>query len=39
MALEVCQRGYVLETGTVILEGAAQDLAENDLVRRAYLGG
>jgi branched-chain amino acid transport system ATP-binding protein len=39
MALEVCQRGYVLETGTIILEGAAQDLAENDLVRRAYLGG
>ena len=39
MALAFSQRGYVLETGTVILEGKAGDLASNDLVRQAYLGG
>lgn len=39
MALAVSQRGYVLETGTVILEGKASDLASTDLVRQAYLGG
>ncbi|MGH7773707.1 MAG: ABC transporter ATP-binding protein [Candidatus Binatia bacterium] len=39
MALAFSQRGYVLETGTVILEGKASDLASNDLVRQAYLGG
>lgn len=39
LALAVSQRGYVLETGTIILEGKASDLASNDLVRQAYLGG
>jgi branched-chain amino acid transport system ATP-binding protein len=39
MALAISHRGYVLETGAVILEGAASDLAGNDLVRQAYLGG
>jgi branched-chain amino acid transport system ATP-binding protein len=39
MALAISHRGYVLETGTVILEGAASELAGNDLVRQAYLGG
>lgn len=39
IALAVSQRGYVLETGTVVLEGKADDLANNDLVRQAYLGG
>jgi branched-chain amino acid transport system ATP-binding protein len=39
MALAISHRGYVLETGAVILEGAANDLAGNDLVRQAYLGG
>ncbi|MBI2466472.1 MAG: ABC transporter ATP-binding protein [Candidatus Rokubacteria bacterium] len=38
MALTIARRGYVLETGTVVLEGAARDLAENVEVRRAYLG-
>jgi branched-chain amino acid transport system ATP-binding protein len=38
MALEVAQRGYVLETGAVVLSGAAAALAENPEVRRAYLG-
>jgi branched-chain amino acid transport system ATP-binding protein len=39
MALAICHRGYVLETGTVILDGKASDLTGNDLVRQAYLGG
>ncbi|HWP24352.1 MAG TPA: ABC transporter ATP-binding protein [Candidatus Binatia bacterium] len=39
MALAISHRGYVLETGTVILEGSAAELAGNDLVRQAYLGG
>ena len=39
MALAISHRGYVLETGSVILEGTAEELAGNDLVRQAYLGG
>jgi branched-chain amino acid transport system ATP-binding protein len=39
MALAISHRGYVLETGAVILEGSAKELAGNDLVRQAYLGG
>jgi branched-chain amino acid transport system ATP-binding protein len=39
MALAISHRGYVLETGQVILEGTARELAGNDLVRQAYLGG
>lgn len=39
MALAISDRGYVLETGQVILEGTASELAGNDLVRQAYLGG
>ena len=39
MALAISDRGYVLETGTVILAGPAHELAGNDLVRQAYLGG
>jgi len=39
MALAISHRGYVLETGSVILEGSAAELAGNDLVRQAYLGG
>ena len=39
MALAISLRGYVLETGSVILEGTAAELAGNDLVRQAYLGG
>jgi branched-chain amino acid transport system ATP-binding protein len=39
MALAISHRGYVLETGSIQLEGNASDLAGNDLVRQAYLGG
>lgn len=39
IALSVAHRGYVLETGRVVLEGTAQDLLRNPEVREAYLGG
>jgi len=39
MALAISHRGYVLETGEVILKGTSGELAGNDLVRQAYLGG
>jgi branched-chain amino acid transport system ATP-binding protein len=38
-ALKVSHRGYVIETGEVVLEGRGQDLLVNDKVREAYLGG
>ncbi len=38
-ALEIADRGYVLETGKIILEGSAQELMTNQDVERAYLGG
>ena len=38
MALSIAHRGYVLETGTIVLSGTAGDLHENPEVRRAYLG-
>ena len=37
-ALSVADRGYVLQTGEVALEGPAQDLLANDDMKRAYLG-
>src|SRR5438128_1807841 len=38
MALQIAHRGYVLETGTIVLTGTAAELAANADVRRAYLG-
>jgi len=38
MALQVAHRGYVLETGRIVLEGTAQELAHNPQVQAAYLG-
>ena len=38
MALQFAQRGYVLETGEVVLEGNAADLLTDPLVKKAYLG-
>ena len=38
-ALEIADRGYVLETGQVRLSGSGDDLLHNPAVRRAYLGG
>ncbi len=39
MALQFAQRGYVLETGNIVLEGPAAELAANPEVKKAYLGG
>lgn len=38
LALKLAMRAYVLETGSVVLEGAAADLIHSEHVRRAYLG-
>ncbi|MFP1632805.1 ABC transporter ATP-binding protein [Zhengella sp. ZM62] len=37
-ALESCERGYVLETGRVVLQGTPTELLSDDRVRQAYLG-
>ncbi len=39
MALSLADRGYVLQTGKVVLSDTAKNLLTNDLVRQAYLGG
>ena len=39
MALSIASHAYVLETGNISLSGKASDLAKDDRVRRAYLGG
>src|SRR5713226_7057752 len=39
MALSLADRGYVLQTGQIVLSDTAQNLLTNDLVRQAYLGG
>ena len=39
LALKMADRGYVMETGRIVLSGAARDLLADDHVRRAYLGG
>ena len=38
MALQVASRGYVLQTGRIVLSDSAENLSENEMVRRAYLG-
>lgn len=37
-ALSIADRAYVLETGNIVLEGKAQDLLQDDSIRKAYLG-
>ena len=39
MALQFAQRGYVLENGTLVLEGSSEELLANPEVKNAYLGG
>jgi branched-chain amino acid transport system ATP-binding protein len=39
MALQFAQRGYVLENGTLVLEGSSEVLLDNPEVKNAYLGG
>jgi branched-chain amino acid transport system ATP-binding protein len=38
LALEVCSRGYVMESGAIVLADTADNLLVNPEVRRAYLG-
>jgi branched-chain amino acid transport system ATP-binding protein len=37
-ALQLCQRGYVLENGRIALEGASQSLLQSPHIKQAYLG-
>ncbi len=37
-ALEIADRGYVIETGSIVLQGASRDLLADEEVKRAYLG-
>lgn len=39
MALSIANRGYVMETGKIILEDSAKNLLSNEEVKKAYLGG
>lgn len=39
LALALAQKGYVLETGNIVLEGDSKELKENEQVKKAYLGG
>jgi branched-chain amino acid transport system ATP-binding protein len=39
MALSVAHRGYVLQTGQIVLHDTAANLQENEMVRKSYLGG
>lgn len=39
MALSIATRGYVLETGNIVLEGTGQKLLNSSAVKKAYLGG
>jgi len=38
MALQIAHRGYVIQTGQIVLSDSAQNLRVNDMVKRAYLG-
>ena len=39
MALKIANRAYVLETGSIVMEGPAKEIAQDPRVREAYLGG
>ena len=38
IALQIAHRGYVIETGRMVLEGVSSELLQNDYVKKAYLG-
>jgi branched-chain amino acid transport system ATP-binding protein len=38
LALQVADRGYVLQTGRIVLSGSAEELRTNEMVQKAYLG-
>lgn len=39
MALSIADRAYVIETGSIVLQGDAKEMTHNEQVRKAYLGG
>jgi branched-chain amino acid transport system ATP-binding protein len=39
MALSIADRGYVLQTGSIVLADTAQNLLSNQMMQEAYLGG
>jgi branched-chain amino acid transport system ATP-binding protein len=38
LAMEVSQKSYILESGTIVLEGRSKDLLKDNRVKEAYLG-
>ena len=38
MALQIADRGYVMQTGEIVLEGSAESLRTNEMVQKSYLG-
>jgi branched-chain amino acid transport system ATP-binding protein len=39
MALQVADRAYVMETGSIVLSGTGSELMSSDEIKKAYLGG
>ena len=39
MALAVCDRAYVMETGNIVLSGSGEELSRSEQIQKAYLGG
>jgi len=39
LALSLADRGYVLETGNIVIQDDAKELLKNEQVKKAYLGG
>lgn len=39
MALSIAHRGYVLETGSIVMAGTGKELSESDEIQKSYLGG
>ena len=39
LALRLAHKGYVIQTGSIVLEGTGQELLDNEAVKKAYLGG
>ena len=38
MALSIAHRGYVLQTGEIVLQDVAANLKQNEMIQKAYLG-
>ncbi|WP_075876629.1 ABC transporter ATP-binding protein [Merdibacter massiliensis] len=39
MALSICDRAYVMETGNIVLSGSGEELSNSEQIQKAYLGG